>query len=1003
VAALIYEQLWIRELQQVFGSTIHAITTVVAAYMGGLGLGAWVGGRRADGTSRPAAWYGGLELAIGLFGLASPWIIGAVGEGWLRAASALQPGLWAGTVMKFAAAFTVMLVPTFLMGATLPLLTRAFTGPGTGALRHDLGLLYGLNTVGGVIGCALAGYVLIERVGQGPTLLATGGLNLVLGACAVLWGRTFPAPVAPGAEEAAAPSSPEVRRLALRLLALTAFASLLYEIAWTRVLVLVVGSSTYAFTTILACFLLGIGIGSLVAQRRRASMPTLLLAATVQGAVALLASLIFPFFRMLPAFIVETLQVRSLPPTALIVIHSAALAVVITPPAVGMGMAFPLLTELAVRPGAGSGAETGRAYWANTLGSIAGSVVTGFILIHALGAERTLLAGVAMNAAAAIALAWSIGNGGGWRSRLRLPVGLAAAALVIALATPSWSTRLLDRGPALYGRDIETTRQRDGFLRGRGSEQLAFTEGWNATVSVWRNGMATWLKSNGKADASSVADMNTQVLVGLLPGLAHPAPRRAFVVGFGSGVSVRALAAVRGVEQVDVAEIERAVLDAAPFFADVNADVLRDPRVRIIEDDARSALQLARQRYDVIASEPSNPWIAGVASLFTSDFYRIAAARLAPEGVFAQWFQTYRVPVGAVAVVVANLRQVFPHVELWFSSSADLLLLASPQPIRWDRSRLAAHLAPGTPSAALLRDWVRVKAPEDLLGHFLLGPTGLARLAAEASFRHTDDRPALEFVAARWLLAATPAAVVFDSLVRLQDAIGDTLPALGDWPLERGAWAAAAAQAFGASPRARALAERALVAAPHDADRKGELGRILREQGDAATARPLLEEALAARPDDGQLRLQVALAALAVGDTAAAVRGLEQARELGGDGALAGTMLAQVAAALGDHARALAEADRAVTDLRPTLARPFPPLLPVLRTLAFEAPPDGAAALLERVARERPSWDAAYSLGAWAHARAGRCDRAAAAAAQLARFGWTAAERRDVVGTCARR
>jgi spermidine synthase len=161
VAALIYEQLWIRELQQVFGSTIHAITTVVAADMGGLGLGAWVGGRRADGTSRPAAWYGGLELAIGLFGLASPWIIGAVGEGWLRAASALQPGLWAGTVMKFAAAFTVMLVPTFLMGATLPLLTRAFTGPGTGALRHDLGLLYGLNTVGGVIGCALAGYVLI--------------------------------------------------------------------------------------------------------------------------------------------------------------------------------------------------------------------------------------------------------------------------------------------------------------------------------------------------------------------------------------------------------------------------------------------------------------------------------------------------------------------------------------------------------------------------------------------------------------------------------------------------------------------------------------------------------------------------------------------------------------------------------------------------------------------------------------------------------------------------
>ncbi|MDO8665473.1 MAG: fused MFS/spermidine synthase, partial [Gemmatimonadales bacterium] len=357
-AGLVYELIWIRELYQFFGSTIHSVTTVVAAYMGGLGLGAYVMGRRADRHPNPARLYGILELAIGAFGIASPFIFRGVGAAYLGLARAIEPGLWTATAIKFAFAFVVLLIPTFLMGGTLPILTRAFAGARTEHLRRELGLFYGLNTVGGVAGCMLAGYFLIEYVGLRQSLFATGLVNLALGAAVMALTRTPAAADAPDddgtAEHAAAPPSAlsgadaATRRLAIWLIAITAFASLLYEIAWTRVLVLVVGSSTYAFTTILACFLLGIGLGSLVAiGRGRPPRDLLIRSALIQSAIAVLAALLFPFFGALPVYIVGTLQVTFLSPTELLVLHGLAIAAVVVPPAVGMGLSFPILAELA--------------------------------------------------------------------------------------------------------------------------------------------------------------------------------------------------------------------------------------------------------------------------------------------------------------------------------------------------------------------------------------------------------------------------------------------------------------------------------------------------------------------------------------------------------------------------------------------------------------------------------------------------------------------------------
>src|SRR5713226_8755287 len=290
---LVYELLWVRLLYQAFGSTIESVTTVVAAYMGGLGLGAWLLGRRGDRHPRPAALYGRLEIAIGVFGLVSPFVLALAHRIYVSAAGALGLGGGASVALRFALAALVLLVPTTLMGGTLPVLTRAFMGTERDRLKPSLGWLYGINTLGAVAGTALAGFFLIEYGGIRASLWATAAVNLGLGAAALALARTL-------------------RRLGLGLLGVTAFAALLHEIAWTRVLVMIVGGSTYAFTLVLLVFLLGIGLGSaVVARRAAAASETAADAALAQGVTAAGAALLFAFFSLLPRYIIAVFQAQS--------------------------------------------------------------------------------------------------------------------------------------------------------------------------------------------------------------------------------------------------------------------------------------------------------------------------------------------------------------------------------------------------------------------------------------------------------------------------------------------------------------------------------------------------------------------------------------------------------------------------------------------------------------------------------------------------------------------
>src|SRR2546423_631051 len=480
VSGLVFQVLWIRVLYQAFGSTIQSVTTVVAAYMGGLGLGAWLIGRIADRHPRPARLYGWLEIGIGVYAVLSPFVLHLARSLYVSVASALGVGGAASIALRFGLAALVLLVPTTLMGATLPVLTRAFTGEVRAVLKHELATLYSVNTLGAVVGTAVAGFFLIEHVGIRASLWLTAALNVGLGLVAVWLARPL-APVAVHRAPAPVSQTPAsrdpVRAIALALLGLTAFASLLYEIAWTRVLVMIVGGSSYAFTLILLVFLLGIGAGSAVVARRSApASETAADAAVAQAVTAAGAGLLFGVFRVLPRYIIAVFQTQSLGATERLIAMGVAVGAVVLIPALGMGMTFPLLTDLVAPQHGARGADVGRAYALNTLGSIAGAVLTGFVLVATLGTDVTLRIGVAINAAVALALAVlaarGVAEGSTQHRRLQLRVlgggGPASGGLAIALAAPRRSTRLIDPGASIYARPPMNAAAVEDFLPPRG-------------------------------------------------------------------------------------------------------------------------------------------------------------------------------------------------------------------------------------------------------------------------------------------------------------------------------------------------------------------------------------------------------------------------------------------------------------------------------------------------------------------------------------------------------
>jgi spermidine synthase len=665
-------------------------------------------------------------------------------------------------------------------------------------------------------------------------------------------------------------------------------------------------------------------------------------------------------------------------------------------------MTFPLLTDLAARPDEASARDVGRAYSLNTLGSIVGAVLTGFVLVVAWGTDWSLRLGLGITAASGLALAiatvWGVPEGSAEHKRLRTrALGgalLASIGLTGVFAVPHWSTRLIDLGPTIYGRGLITPKQRDLFLQHAGLRQLAFREGRNSTISVWESAAGRNLKVNGKVDASDFGDMDTQVMLALAPVIFHPHAHAALAVGFGSGVTTATLAAAPGMDRVRVVELEPAVLSVAPLFREVNGDVLGRSNVQPIVDDARSALQLSRDTYDVIVSEPSNPWVAGVATLYTTEFYHIVQRRLTPGGVFCQWVQLYQLPLPVVAGIVRNVHAVFPHVEIYFGGTADLMVLGSDRPFAIDSTWLAQVIGAGAPLARSAHEYLGLDSPAQFADRRVLGETGVARLIARATLTHRDDRPELEFVAARNFLR-TGASVPLDSLVAISVAAGERpelqpgLARIIGTPLgEQDAYSYVL-------PLHRAY--------PADDEWTVALAAIGVRLGDSALADSTFPRILRTTRNPALLLLA---GEMAVNRKLSGEAGPLLARALaaGADTAAADAADAKMEGRREHWAAAAAAIRAAIRATHNTYRSPFPrdELEDVLRSLALKGPPPLADSVLAEVVAARPGWAHAHEWRAAAALRNHGCQEAANQFVELVDFGIFREDGPALVSACQR-
>jgi len=752
-AALAYQVLWTRQLNLIIGTSAIAVSTVLATFMAGLGLGAHLAGRIADRARNPLLLYGVAEVGIGVFALLTPALLSASGWLYLELYRAFQgtPGL--AVASRAIAAAIVLIVPTTLMGATLPFVARFYIRR-MDHLGRGLATLYGINTLGGVLGAGLVGYVLVFSHGVRASLhlaAAVNGLAAVAAIALSLLARESVLPKAGGADApAAAPEAgvsvpgPEAR-LPRRWIALamigfwvSGFTTLAYEVLWARTLNFVIGNSVYAFTTILVVFLLGIFLGTLaagqIADRARQRIWALGVVQLAAGLGSLVLFLLAPRLPALASVLAQRIGVETVLLGIAGKVVPAAIALLL--PAVLLGLSFPLLLRVATDRLDRLGRRLGTAYAVNTVGAILGSLVAGFVLLPVVGLSRGMLLVVALNAAMSALFFWHAERRRTGRP-LAVLAGLGALAVVTAAAT-------ITPRPFLVHTPIMTPFR----------EILFHEEGRTATVVVTRSsadsprqrGLEMYLNLLGMSVVDE-AHFHQQhyATVALLPIVLHPRPERVFVVGLASGVTTGAAALDERVRSVTCVEISPEVVRAAAAFDSLSYGATSNPRIRNLVDDARAYLETTRERYDVIITDAFLSALTGTTALYSRDFFLLCRRRLAPGGVMSIGVGELK---GIDRTVARAFVEAFPEVAVVLVPERNVYnrtyLIGGDEPLAISRRAVEGVYEQPAMAAELAR--FHFGTPEVLLGSYLISGEVLARYLTDVP-PCTDDRPIIDFQA----------------------------------------------------------------------------------------------------------------------------------------------------------------------------------------------------------------------------------------------------------------
>jgi predicted membrane-bound spermidine synthase/Tfp pilus assembly protein PilF len=797
-----------------------------------LAIGSYLFGQIADRGKNDFLLYGLLEAGVGVYGFAVPWLFAMAQKiyGPIFGLNETYPFIF--NMVLFCLSFLLLVFPTLLMGATLPVLSRFYVRS-FAQFGRRVGDLYATNTLGAVIGCAAAGFFLIPTLGMRATVFVAAGVNLVIALLILTVDRlrrkelAEPLPQVAAEDRAASPAEASPLWLPWILLisfGLSGFASLVYENAWTRALTLVIGSSIYSFTTMLVTFLIGLALGGFLYARffgeHEARLSTFGL---IELYVGLAAAATIPLFERLPLIFVRLLQGFGDTFTVFLYLQMFLSALVMFVPTVLLGMTFPLVARLFTQSLYRVGSGVGNSYAANTVGAVLGAFAGGFILIPNIGVQNTILFAVILNLLIGCVLVFA-------DPRMPLVPRFALGAVVLVLAVlvplrlPRWDQHILTSGVTIYYDRYEGLPTNSLRLEEmRRDDVLFYREGLTTTVSVHRipGSEYIYFKSNGKIDGS-YGDALSQLMTSYIPMLLHPRAEQALTIGLGSAMSAKALATFDTLKEIEVIEIEPTMIEASRFFdrafvkmeklpegvsfpktvttgriwydADKKqlfykgvmeeeersklmkmsedrdyraaidtlyrrarnsraSGVLDDKRVRVIPTDGRNYILATPKYYDVITAEPSNPWIAGIANLYTREFYQVIKSKIKDDGIFAQWFHNYSMSPDDFRMVFRTFVEAFPHVTLWSMKESDFLLVGSKREHRFDYAAVKKIYD----NNAMLRSDFEYLGLSDVYavqGFYRMGKENLLEFSKGADI-NTDDGAQLEFSAPKSLRRAT--------------------------------------------------------------------------------------------------------------------------------------------------------------------------------------------------------------------------------------------------------
>jgi spermidine synthase len=780
LAGLIYQVLWLRMVDKVLGSAPFAVATVLTVFMGGLALGSWLAGKHIDrikSRSGLLALYGKVEVIIGIYGLLLPFLIIYAKPVYILAYNSLLAHFWLYRIFTFFGCSLLLLVPTTLMGVTLPVLCRFYV-ESLGHVGTRTGRLYGINTIGGAAGAILCGFFLIARFGVWGSILTAAGINLVIGLLCILSARgdrpdsswrlkkdncsallQGPSPPKTSGPDG---SSPEGDRiiiiLALWIFAISGFCAMAYEVFWTRLLGLIIGPTTYSFSLVVSTFIIGLALGNIIFGRLADRVKgTFRLLVVTQACAACLALIVSQFLGNSHFFFSKLLHTFQDNFGAKLLAQSMALFFVLLGPTIFLGATFPLVNRIHARSLPEVGRSIGTAYAVNTLGAILGSFIAGFIFIPLLGKENGLrLTAGFQFFTAFLALAYlAYRSGNGIRATATVFAALCLGSILL-INIPSWNHKILSKGwyrqTEFYKSDFNSTSWLEAIWKGASKftryvsnfDVVFFGDGIGGFTTVVKRtspiGTVNYtLLNSGKKEANSHTSRLSQALPAHIPLLFHPDPEKVMIVGLASGMTAGETL-LYPVRQLDVLEINDQVVKSSNYFNAWNNNCLSDPRTRLLLQDGRNHLELTRETYDVIISSPSDPWMAGLASLFTLDYFRIAKKRLNENGIFVQWISAYDMDWESFAMVGRSFAEVFPESLLInMNDASDLLLVGFSKKKIMDLETADRNIVYAAQSKNLtIRDprvFFNFIVTEDLNDFFGPGPF------------HTDNWPRLEFAA----------------------------------------------------------------------------------------------------------------------------------------------------------------------------------------------------------------------------------------------------------------